>query len=119
MKKCFCVNKNSFPLKGECKTKNIIFQASLNSNKLTYYEKYYKGSCETTFEKRFVNHRKSFNNDQCKTETKFSKEEVWSLKSIINNSEIAWKIAKKCASVNGAILRCNLCLDEMFEIATL
>lgn len=82
MKKCFCVNKNSFPLKGECKTKNIIFQASLNSNKLTYYEKYYKGSCETTFEKRFVNHRKSFNNDQCKNETKFSKEE-WNIKTFV------------------------------------
>ena len=59
----------------------------MNSNKLNNDEKYYKGSCETTFEKWFANHKKSLHNEQNKNETEFSKE-VWHLKSTNNNAEI-------------------------------
>ena len=72
-KKCNCIYKNTCPLNGECQAENIIYQASLNSNKLNYDEKYYKGSWETTSKKRFANHKKSFNNDQYENETKLSK----------------------------------------------
>ena len=57
-KKCNCINKNTRPLSRECQSKNVIYQASLNSDKLNYGEKYYKCSCEITFKKRFVNHKK-------------------------------------------------------------
>ena len=90
-KKCNCICKQTYPLEGERQTENIIYQASLNSNKLNYDEKYYKSSCETTFKKRFVSHKKSFNKDQYKNETEHSKE-VWNLKSTNSNSEIVWKI---------------------------
>ena len=40
------------------------------------------------------------------------------LKTTNNNSEIAWKIVRRCAPVNRAILRYNLCLNEKLEIAT-
>ena len=43
-KKCNCIYKNTCLLNGECQTENIIYQASLNSDKLNYDEKYYKGS---------------------------------------------------------------------------
>ena len=43
---------------------------------------------------------------------------VRNLKSTNNNSEIAWKIVRRYAPVNRAILRCNLCLNEKLEIAT-
>ena len=89
----------------------------MNSNKLNYEEKYYKGSCETTFKKQFANHKKSFNNDQYKNETEVSKE-VWNLRSTNNNSEIAWKIVRRCARVNHAISKCNFYLNEKLEIAT-
>ena len=57
------------PTKQRMPSRNIIYQASLNSNKLNCGEKYYKGSCETTFKKRFANHKKSFINEQYKKET--------------------------------------------------
>ena len=57
-KKCSCINKNTHPLNGECLAKNIIQQASLNSNKPNYDEKYYKDSCETIFKKPFASHKK-------------------------------------------------------------
>ena len=89
----------------------------MNSNKLNYDEKYHKGSCETTFKRQFANHKISFNSDQYKNETEVSKE-VWNLKSINNNSEIAWKIVRRCAPVNRATSKCNFCLNEKLEIAT-
>ena len=83
-KKCNCINKNTCPLNGECQAENIIDEASLNSNKLNYEEKHCKGSCETSFKKRFGNHKKSFNNDQYKNEMEFSKE-ARNLKSTNND----------------------------------
>ena len=61
-KKCNYIYKSTCSLNGEFQVKNIIYQASLNSNKLNYDEKYYKGSCKN----RFADHKKSFNNDQYK-----------------------------------------------------
>ena len=90
-KKCNCFYKNTCSLSGEFQAENINYEAGLNSNKLNYDEKYYKSNCETTFKKRFVNHKKSFNNDQYKNEMELSKE-VWNLKSSNDNSEIAKKI---------------------------
>ena len=46
-----CINKNKCPLNRERKAQNIIYQTSLNSNKLRYEENYYQSSCETTFKK--------------------------------------------------------------------
>ena len=89
----------------------------MNSNKLTYDKKYNKGSCKITFKKWFANHTKLFNNNQHKNETQLSKE-VWNFKLANNNSEIAWKIVRRCIPVNRAILRRNLCLNEKLEIAT-
>ena len=61
-KKCHCINKTTRPLNRKCQAKNVICRANLNSNKLNYDEKHYKGSCGITFKKRFPNHKKSFNN---------------------------------------------------------
>ena len=95
--------KNTCPLKGECQAENILYQVSLNSNRLNYDEKYYNGSCETTFKIRFANKKNPFKNEQYKNETELSKE-VWNLKSTNNNAEIAWKIVRRCAPTNRAIL---------------
>ena len=88
----------------------------MNSNKFNYDEKYYEGSCETTFKKRFANHKKSFNNEQWKNETELSKE-VWNLRSTNNKAETGCKIVRRCTPVNCAILRWNLCLKENSELA--
>ena len=41
--------------------------------KLNYDEKYYKGSCKTTFKKRFANDKKSFNKSNTKTKRNFQR----------------------------------------------
>ena len=74
------IKKNTCPLNAECPAENVIYQASLNSNKLDYNKKYYKGSCETIFRKQFANHKQLANNEQSKNETELSNE-VLNLKS--------------------------------------
>ena len=62
------------PLNGECQAEIIIYQGSLNSNKLNYDKKYYNDSSEITFIKQFPNHKNYFNSEQYKNETELSKE---------------------------------------------
>ena len=41
--------------------------------RLNYDEQYYKGSCKTTFKKRFANDKKSFNKSNTKTKRNFQR----------------------------------------------
>ena len=77
---CNCLNKDNCPLEQKCLTTNIVYKAKVTSTNRNYHEKVYFGSCETTFEKRFSNHKKSFNLNEYKNETKLSNE-IWRIKN--------------------------------------
>ena len=98
------------------KMPNWKYLSSQFELKPNYGEKCYKGSCESTFKKRLVDHKKSFNKEQYKNEKELSKK-LWNLNATDNNAEIAWKNVRRSVPVNGAILRCNLCLNQTLEIA--
>ena len=55
-----CLNKVNCPLEQKYLTGNIVFKAKVTSRNQNYQEKFYFGSCETTFEKQFSNHKSSF-----------------------------------------------------------
>ena len=59
---------------------NIVYKAKVTSSNQNYQEKVYFGSCETTFKKRFSNHKKSFNLKEYKNETELSNE-IWWIKN--------------------------------------
>ena len=56
-----CRNTNSCPLSGNCREKNIIYQATVRSNSTTMN---YFGLCETDFKTRYYNHTHSFETGQ-------------------------------------------------------
>ena len=60
---CNCVNKETCPLNQNCLAKSIIYEATISSDIPNYTEKKYIGLCESTFKKRFANHKSSFNHD--------------------------------------------------------
>ena len=66
---CNCCDKNTCPLPNSCQTKCIIYQANTGWDITGYKQKYYLGSCETTFKDRFGNHKKFFNNRKHKNDT--------------------------------------------------
>ena len=114
---CNCRNKNNCPLDGKCLSENIIYKATLNSNKPNHKPQVYIGLTEPTFKTRYGNHKKAFNNKRYQTDTELSKA-VWKLKSDNFDYNINWEIVRKCAPVNVTKVKCNLCLNEKLDIAT-
>ena len=74
-------------------------------------------TCETTFKDRFGNDKKLFNHVKHKNDTKLSKE-FWEIKKPNGTPKITWKIIRICRSYNPNSMRCLLCLNEKYEIAT-
>ena len=76
---------------GACLTENILYYARISSDKEIYKPKLYKGICETTFKKRYANHKKSFNEEKNKNDTRLSTEN-WKLANKKLHPRISWSI---------------------------
>ena len=113
---CNCLNKVNCPLEQKCLTTNIVYKAKVTSSNQNYQEKVYFSSCETTFKKRFSNHKKSFNLNEYKNETELSNE-IWRIKNSGHHPKVKWEIVKKCVPYNPQTKRCLLCLNEKLDIA--
>ena len=84
-KSCNCRDKPNCPLNGQCRSKGIIYQATVSTQ-----EKYpngtiktknetYVGLTDTEFKSRYANHKQSFTNRTLQNATKLSKY-IWKLK---------------------------------------
>ena len=81
IKLCNCLKKENCPMRGACFTENILYYnriSRISCDNETYKSKLYKGICKTTFKKRYTNHKKSFNVEKNKNDTKLSTE-YWKL----------------------------------------
>ena len=54
-------NNENCPMRGACLTTNVLCCAKISCEGEKYKPKFYKGICESTFKKCYVNHKKSFN----------------------------------------------------------
>ena len=61
-------------LNGNCQAENIVCEATITSNEQNYSENIYIGTAETTFKKRYSNHKGSFNLAAYKNDIELSKE---------------------------------------------
>ena len=93
---CNCVNKETCPLNQNCLAKSIIYEATISSNIPNYTEKKYIGLCESTFKKRFANHKSSFNHERYKNSTSLSVE-LWKVKEANGTPSVSWRILKNVA----------------------
>jgi len=116
-KTCNCIKKDLCPMDNNCLASNIIYQATLTSTLQNSSEKIYVGLCETTFKKRYANHKKSFNTEKYRYSTTLSNE-YWKLKELNAGPKVTWKVKRKCKSYNTTSKKCNLCASEKYEIAT-
>lgn len=113
---CNCINKDNCPLNGNCLITNTVYEAKITTDNDEEQPLIYLGSAETTFKKRFSNHKKSFNHERYENETELSKA-FWKLKRQNKNPKVSWKTIRRCVPTNGSNLSCNLCLSEKLEIA--
>ena len=109
---CNCRNKSECPIKDKCQSETIIYKATVDSQR---GKAIYIGSCESTFKKRYYNHKKSFNNTQYKHETSLSTY-IWDLKDNEINYNLNWEIVQKCKPYKCATRICQLCLSEKLQI---
>ena len=66
-----CSNNRDCPLEGKCRTKCVIYKASIctpNDKTMSYY-----GCCETDFKARYYNHKQSFKTSSKRHQTKLSR----------------------------------------------
>ena len=100
------------PLNGKCCKNSIVFKASLKTGKT---DKFYYGSCETSFKLLYNNHKQSFKDNRKINSTELSKA-VWELKQSGLSPEIKWKIVQHATPHQSGSKTCNLCLSEKFKI---
>ena len=110
-KPCNSRAKQEWPLNGNCQARNIIYQASIKTERGV---ETYVGLTGDHFKSRFRKHTASFKDQRKKNATELSKH-IWGLN---NNTEfkITWKILARASCYSNTTKRCNLCLTEKFFI---
>ena len=111
-KTCNCRQPASCPLKGECTTECVIYQATVKTDKNT---ESYVGLTENSFKYRYANHKSSFNNTRTRNATELSKY-IWRLKETNTDYTISWRIIKRARAYSNTTKKCNLCIWENFFI---
>ena len=94
---------------------NILYYATISWDDESYKLKLYKGIFETTFKKRYANHKKSFSVEKNKNDAKLSTE-YWKLTNNKLHPQISWSMKGNFKWYNPNSKRCSLCLHEKLEI---
>ena len=110
--RCNCQNKTTCPTPGECCQEKVVYKATVKHTNGSEAE--YIGCTETTFKKRFANHKKSFHLEKYKSETTLSKY-IWD-QGLNPTPDVSWKYLKKCDVYDTGQKSCDLCLSEKYFI---
>ena len=106
-----CLKKENCPMRGACLTENVLYYSRISCHDETYELKLYKRICETTFEKRYANHKKSFSAEKNKSDTKLSTE-YWKLANKKLYPQISWSVKGNYKSYNPNSKRSSLCCTK-------
>ena len=109
---CNCRKKDECPLKGQCLSRSVVYQATVKSDDAT---ETYVGLTGNDFKSRYNNHTSTFRDSNKKLSTELSKH-IWSLKDKGKNFTIDWKILGKAKTYSNITKKCNLCTLEKFFI---
>ena len=99
---------------GKCRVRNIVCKSVASVNR--HPKKVYLGIAESDFRQRFHNHRMLFNNEGYSTDTTLSKY-VWEIKKKLKiMPSLNWSIIKSVPAYSNISKKCQLLLQEKFEI---
>ena len=111
-KTCSCRRKSDRPLKQNCLSECLVYNAVVN----TSATKNDYGTGEKSFKESYNNHMSSFRNKSRQKSTELSNY-IWELKENGENYTIDWLIAMKAHSYICGTRKCDLCLCEKLLIA--
>ena len=109
--KCNC-HKYPCPLEGNCQIKNVIYQATVQSENDTQT---YVGLTSSTFKARWSNHKTGFEHEKHRKDTTLSKY-IWELKDKKTEYDVTWKIIGRANPFSPISKVCNLCTLEKWFI---
>ena len=89
----YCRDRDSCPMENQCLTPKVIYRADVSNNK-DNETKFYYVLTETSFNKRYGNHKRSFIHEQHKNDTELSKY-IWDLTILHKFPTIKWCIVRK------------------------
>ena len=114
---CNCINTSQFPLQQRYLSNNILYQANITPLGENLETKVHYGICETTFQLRYANYKKSSSHRNCKSDTELSNK-FWKIKDNKHNANITWEILGRGRhqAYNTNSKRCSLCLNEKLKI---
>ena len=115
-RKCNCRRPAECPLQGECQASGIVYRATVTTDGRGP-PKHYIGSTDTTFKKRYANHKASLNHPSKANQTALSSY-IWQLKRTSVNYHITWEILQHAVAYTNKTKSCNLCTSEKLLIAT-
>ena len=107
---CNCRKKSDCPLKNNCLTSSVVYNANVTTESDTT-GKNYIGLTEGTFKQRYTQHKLSFRNRNYSNSTELSKH-IWTLKDSNTNFTINWSILASAPAYSNKSKRCHLCLTE-------
>ena len=107
---CNCRKKNDCPLKNNCLTLSVVYNANVTTESDTT-GKNHIGLTEGTFEQHYTQHKLSFRNRNYSNGTELSKH-IWTLKDSNINFTINWSILATAPAYSSKSKRCHLCLTE-------
>ena len=98
-----------------CLTEEVVYRCDVKTD-CDADNRYYIGSCSTSFKSRFYNHCKSFTHERYAKETTLSGY-LWQLKNAEKNYSLKWSIVAKAKPYHPLAGRCRLCTREKTEIS--
>ena len=111
---CNCRKKHECPLDGKCWADNIVYELVTSVD--GYSNKVHLGTAEGDLKQSFYNHRMLFSNERHSTDTALSKY-VWEVKRKLKiMPSLKRFIIKFVPAYSNMSKKCQLCLQEKFEI---
>ena len=111
---CNCSKNTECPVDGNCQTKNLIYQTTVNTNQPEKPETYV-GLTAQTFKKRWDGHKSSIRNRNPKKSTTLS-QHIWKLEDEQKDYTLDWKIVDRGHPFSPVTGICQLCTKEKYWI---
>ena len=111
---CNCRVKEECPLDGKCQTMDVVYDCRVTSPE----PQIYFGLAERKWERRYCNHKKSFNHKQYSYETTPSSY-MWHLKETLDVAlNLKWSVMRCATPYSNISKKYLLCLHENLAIIT-
>ena len=110
--RCRCLDKPNCPLPGRCTTDKLVYRATVTTVNST---ETYVGLTANIFKDRFARHKSDFEHREQRTSTTLS-DYIWDLKDKGEDYDIKWDVVARAKPFSATTRRCNLCIEEKFQI---